>query len=79
MRIIGYTFDAATYCPACAMVAYESGDLDVDRNAWRDLNVGTDENGLPDALTDSEGNEVGVVTDVDEGTHYCADCAEELN
>lgn len=78
MRIIGYTFAAAAYCPTCTAAAYDAGDLDVNRNAWRDMKVGTDEHGLPDALTDSEGNDVGIITDCDEGTHTCDDCGEGL-
>lgn len=79
MRIIGYTYEAAEHCPECTRFDYECGNLDVDHNAWRDLKVGTDEHGLPDALTDMEGDEVGVIFDITEGSHFCDDCRKELD
>ena len=78
MRIIGYVFCAAGFCPACTRDAYESGELEIDRNRWRDLQVGTDENGLPDALTHESGDDVGIITSLDEGEFICDTCGEEL-
>ncbi len=78
--IVGYVLDGECLCPECAMDAYQSGAMQADPQAFRDLAIATDEHGLPDALVSADsGDIVGVLLgyygeDMAQPTKGCADC-----
>lgn len=77
MRVIGYTYVADIHCVDCALAAHAAGQFTLDDPL--NHGPGDDENGLPYAATDSEGNPVHPVfsTDEREITH-CRDCGSGL-
>lgn len=75
MKIIGYTYNAATHCPNCTREAAANGTLTRQPPLLRE----TDEHGVAQDLVDRNVDQVGVVFDTDEGADQCCDnCFEEL-
>ena len=73
MRVIGYTFEADCHCVRCTLARYQEKGFDILRGP-----TGTDENGLPYAAQDYEGNTVHPIFSTDEGQECCGDCGEEI-
>ena len=76
MKIIAYTYNAAHHCPNCTREAAANGTLTRQPPLTRE----TDEHGVAQDLIDCEGNEVGVVFDIDEHDDglCCDTCGEEV-
>ena len=74
--VIGYTYDADTWCPACTLKSWKEKNLERDPDHFY-AHKGKDENGVPMDLVDSEGNIVSPIfldnayEDMD-----CAGCSE---
>lgn len=79
MRVIGYTFEADCHCVDCTLKRHESKPFELTDPLK--LGEGDDENGLPYAATDREGNAVHPMFSTDEaseGGDYCGDCGEQI-
>jgi hypothetical protein len=79
-KVIAYTFNAAHHCPDCAVKAHANGALAQAPESLA-LPQGTDENGIPFALIDGEGNPIHPIFDTDETPAsgvYCDTCGTEI-
>lgn len=76
MRVIGYSFEADMHCVECTLARNRERPFSLDDPLG--FGKGCDENGLPYAATDSEGNAVHPVFSTDEGEECCGDCGASL-
>lgn len=86
MRVIGYTYEADCHCVECTLKRHEQRPFELSDPLG--IGEGNDENGLPYAATDHEGNAVHPVFSTDdcgwmdsEGqwhADYCGDCGCEI-
>lgn len=67
MLIIGYTWMASEHCIGCTCEAALDGKLNCSGTGYYSDEEGDDENGLPYALCDAEGNSIHPIFDTDEG------------
>lgn len=79
-EVVGYTYDADFHCPDCTRDAMRSGRLQTGLVIGeRDYKPSADENGIPEDLIDSEGNEIHPVFLGDcQGDEICGDCLESI-
>jgi hypothetical protein len=79
-KVIAYVFNAGIHCPNCASKAHASGAFAQAPESLA-LLPGTDENGIPYALVDGEGNPIHPVFVTDEHPAtgvYCDTCGAEI-
>ncbi len=76
MRVIGYTFEADQHCVGCTIKRHAEKPFELGDPLGR--GEGSDENGLPYAAEDNEGNAVHPIFSTDEVENYCGDCGGEL-
>lgn len=80
MRITGYTFEADLHCVECTLARHNRKPFHLRPKDWPDYIPGKDENGLPYAAQDREGNLVHPVFSTDEMSgNHCGDCGCEVD
>lgn len=76
MRVIGYSFEADCHCVDCTLKRHEQRPFDLTDPLG--YGGGVDENELPYAATDDEGNAVHPIFSTDDGEEYCGDCLQPI-
>lgn len=80
VNIQGYTYEADLHCAGCTKRRNDQRPFDLRPNGWPDFSPGTDENGLPYAAEDNEGNLIHLVFSTDEmSDNHCGDCGCEID
>lgn len=80
MNVQGYTFEADLHCVECTQRRNTEKPFDLRPSDWPDYSPGNDENGLPYAAEDREGNLIHPVFSIDEmSDNHCGDCGCEVN
>jgi hypothetical protein len=77
-RVIGYTFEADVHCVQCTLERHRTHPFALEYPEGMDKRP--DENGLPYAAVDTEGNSVHPTFSTDENAteEHCGDCGEAL-
>ena len=70
--IIAYTADADIYCPDCAREYFEL--IHGSKYPLALSNAQLDQHGIPESITDQEGNEAGVVFAISEPADFIEAC-----
>lgn len=77
MKVIAYTFEADLHCIDCTLKRHAAGRFTMADPLG--LGSGKDENGVPYAATDREGNAVHPLFPTDEMSfNVCGDCMQEI-
>lgn len=79
MKITAYTFEADLHCIDCTLTRHTRKPFALRPADWPDYQRGKDENGLPYAAQDIEGNLVHPLFSTDEmSDNHCGDCGCEV-
>lgn len=77
MKLVGYIYEADHHCIACTLKRHATQPFALTDPLH--LGPGLDENGLPYAATDSEGNSVYPLFDTEETEPiFCGDCHDDI-